>query len=120
MGVDANPTPSTETRDRRLRKIAGHAIYFDWEDFLWDPWDWNEAIALALARESGLDELDDARWRVIRFMRDFYFYQGRAPMNKDLKKGTGMSLMALEVLFPQGIRQRARRIAGLPNPKACM
>jgi tRNA 2-thiouridine synthesizing protein E len=113
-------TPAQPARDRQLRTVAGHAIYFDWEDFLWDPHDWNEAIALALAVESGLDGLDEIQWRVIRFMRSFYFHQGRAPMNKDLKKGTGLSLMELEALFPQGIRNGARRLAGLPNPKACV
>ncbi len=107
-------------RDRQLRIVAGRAIYFDWENFLWDPLDWNEEIALALAHESGMEGFDDTQWKVIHFMRDFYFYQGRAPMNKDLKKGTGISLMALEALFPQGIRKGARRLAGLPNPKACV
>ncbi len=118
--MDESSSPNEQARDRRLRTVAGHAIYFDWEDFLWDPQDWNEEIALALARESGLDRLDDTQWRVIRFMRKFYFYQGRAPMNKDLKKGTGLSLITLEALFPQGIRKGARRLAGLPNPKACV
>lgn len=108
------------TRDRQLRTVAGRSVYFDWDDFLWDPDDWSEAIALALAAESGMDGLNDDQWRVIRFMREFYFYHGRAPMNKDLRKGTGMRLMDLEALFPQGIRNGARRLAGLPNPKACV
>jgi tRNA 2-thiouridine synthesizing protein E len=120
MSRPDRPDTADKTRDRRLRTVAGHAIYFDWDDFLWDPHDWHESIALALARESGLDGLDDIQWRVIRFMRDFYFSQGRAPMNKDLKKGTGLRLMELEALFPQGIRNGARRLAGLPNPKACV
>lgn len=107
-------------RDRQLRSVAGQSLYVDWEGFLWDPHDWSEAIALALARESGMDGIDESQWRVIRFMREFYFYHGRAPMNKDLRKGTGMSLLALEGLFPRGIRNGARRLAGLPNPKACL
>ena len=109
-----------QKRDRQLRTIAGRDIYFDWENFLWDPEDWCEAVALALAKETGLDDLDQTQWQVIRFMRDFYFYHGRAPLNKDLKKGTGRSLLELEGLFPGGIRAGARRIAGLPNPKACL
>jgi tRNA 2-thiouridine synthesizing protein E len=107
-------------RDRQLRHIAGRDIYVDWEGFLWDPHDWSEAVAEALAAESGIPSLDETQWRVIRFMREFYFYHGRAPMNRDLKAGTGLTLMALEGLFSQGIRMGARRLAGLPSPKACL
>ena len=119
--AEDDPVRQDETvRDRHLRRIAGRDIYFDLEDFLWDPHDWSEAVAEALALESGIPALDETQWRVIRFMREFYFYHGRAPMNRDLKAGTGMTLMALEGLFPQGIRMGARRLAGLPNPKACL
>ena len=31
-----------------------------------------------------------------------------------------MSLLEVEALFPGGIKYGARRIAGLPNPKACL
>ena len=107
-------------RDRQLRKVADRDIYFDWEGFFWDPDDWSEAAADELASESGIATLTEAQWQVIRFMREFYFYHGRAPMNKDLKEGTGLTLMTLEGMFPQGIRLGARRLAGLPNPKACL
>ena len=110
----------SQTRDRHLRYIAGRRIYVDWEEFLWDPNDWDEAIAEALAQESGLAKLSDVHWQVITFMRTFYFHNGRAPMNKDLKKGTGMTVLELEKLFPGGIRRGARRVAGLPNPKSCL
>lgn len=111
---------SDQGRDRHLRWIAGRQLYLDWENFLWDSDDWSEAVALALARESGLETLTPTQWQVIRFMRDFYSYHGRAPMNKEIKQGTGLSLMALERLFPQGIKAGAKRLAGLPNPKACL
>ena len=101
-----------QDRDRHLRTIAGRDLYFDWEDFLWDPQEWDEAIALALAREMGLETLDDTQWQVLRFMRKFYFYRGRAPMNKELKTGTGMTLMTLEKLFPRGIRMGSPAAGG--------
>lgn len=107
-------------RDRRLRTVAGYDIYFDWEEFFWDPLDWKEAIAIELAIEMGIPVLSSKQWQVIKFMREYYFYHGRSPMNKDLKKGTGMFLLELERLFPDGIRLGARRLAGLPNPKACL
>ena len=74
---------------------------------------------MILARESGLAELDEKHWRLIRFLRDFYGYNGRAPLNKQLKEGTGMSVLEMEGLFPGGLKNGARRIAGLPNPKTC-
>jgi len=114
------PDNGPAARDRQLRNVAGCDIYFDWEGFFWNPEDWNEEVVVELARECGLPSLDELQWQVIRFMREFYFYHGRAPMNRDLKEGTGLTLMALEKMFPQGIRLGARRLAGLPNPKACL
>ena len=67
-----------------------------------------------------MDGLDEVQWRVVRFMRAYYGHHGRAPMNKDLKAGTGLSLLELERLFPDGIRLGARVLAGLPNPKTCL
>lgn len=117
--ADASGNSPSE-RDRQLRHIAGRDIYFDWEGFFWDPEDWSEEVAAELARQSGIELLNESQWQVIHFMREFYFYHGRAPMNKDLKEGTGMSLLVLEGMFAQGIRLGARRLAGLPNPKACL
>jgi dissimilatory sulfite reductase related protein len=120
MSETGLPESSSTGHDRQLRIVAGRDIYFDWEGFFWDPEDWSEEVAVELARECGIISLEGPQWQVIRFMREFYFYHGRAPMNKDLKEGTGLTLMTLEGMFPQGIRLGARRLAGLPNPKACL
>ena len=63
--------------------------------------------------------LTKVHWKVLRFIREYYFYHGRAPMNRHLKEGTRLSLGEIESLFPGGIRRGARRLAGLPNPKSC-
>jgi tRNA 2-thiouridine synthesizing protein E len=102
-----------------MRTIAGKEILFDSEDFLWKPEDWSEEIAEILARESGLEHLTETHWAVMRFLRQYFFENGRAPLNKQLKQGVGMSLMDLENLFPGGIKLGARRLAGLPNPQSC-
>ena len=104
---------------RKNRIVAGVKITFDNEGFLWDPDDWTEEVARILAAEDGLEEISDMQWRIIRFLREFYFYHGRAPMNRDIKAGIGLSFMEMEALFPNGIRRGARRVAGLPNPKTC-
>ena len=57
--------------------------------------------------------------RCVRFLREYYAGNGRAPLNRQLRTGTGMSLLELDDLFPEGIKMGARRLAGLPNPKTC-
>ena len=103
----------------RVRVLDGRAISFDSEGFFWDAKDWSQEVARILARESGLEDLTETHWKVLRFFREYYLDQGRSPMNRHLRQGTGMSLGELEALFPGGIRLGARRLAGLPNPQTC-
>ena len=107
----ANPPAATGDRVLDLR---GRKIYLDHDGFLWDAEDWSEEVAEAMARASGLEALDETRWRVLRFIRSFYLETGRAPRNRRVKEGTGLSLLDLEALFPDGIKFGARRLAGLP------
>jgi TusE/DsrC/DsvC family sulfur relay protein len=104
---------------RECRLLAGREIYFDREGFFWEASDWSEEVATILAQESGLAELTETHWKVMRFFREYYLYHGRTPLNRHLKAGTALSLKELEGLFPGGIRLGARRLAGLPNPKSC-
>ena len=110
----------TAERTRQRRLVAGREIYFDAEGFFWDPADWSLDAAAALAGESGLPELGEIHQSVLRFFREFYAANGRAPMNRQLRDGTGLTLVDLERLFPGGIKFGARRLAGLPNPKSCL
>ena len=41
----------------------------------------------------------DIKWRIIRFLRGFYFYHGGAPMNRDIKKEIGLNFMEMEVVY---------------------
>jgi tRNA 2-thiouridine synthesizing protein E len=117
-----NPLLANQERGdslQRLRSIAGKEVFVDSEGFLWHFEDWTVEVAEALAEECGIDKLSDNQWAAIRFLRDYFSYHGRAPLNRDLKSHLGMSLLELEALFPGGIRGGARRTAGLPNPKSC-
>lgn len=102
-----------------VRSFGQREIVFDAEGFFNDFSDWTKEICAVLADESGLAELTNTHRQVIRFLRDFYAANGRAPLNSQLRKGTDMSLLELEALFPGGIKHGARRLAGLPNPKTC-
>jgi tRNA 2-thiouridine synthesizing protein E len=114
---------STEYRQqnqRVVREIEGREIAFDGEGFVEDPDDWTESVAEFLAAEAGLYSMSKDHWRVLRFLREFYYQNGRAPLNKKMRTGLAMSVSDIEALFPGGIKYGARRLAGLPNPKSCM
>ncbi|MFH0728268.1 MAG: TusE/DsrC/DsvC family sulfur relay protein [Pseudomonadota bacterium] len=103
----------------RFREILERRILFDDEGFFTDFEDWSEAVFAVLAAESGISPLTDSHRRVVRFFRDYYACNGRAPMNREVREGIAMSILELERLFPEGIKKGARRLAGLPNPKTC-
>lgn len=119
MGDEQGAGGGSARSGRHLRPLAGRQIAFDDEGFFWDYDDWSEQAAAELAAEAGLAALGEEHWRVIRFFRQYYEHNGRAPLNQQIKKGTGLSLMELQGLFPGGIKNGARRLAGLPNPKSC-
>lgn len=110
----------TRAGGRTVREIGGRSIIFDSEGFFEDPDDWSEAICGILAKEAGLMQMTESHERVLRFLRDYYYQNGRAPLNKKLRDGVNMSIDEIEMLFPGGIKYGARRLAGLPNPKSCM
>jgi len=89
--------------------------------FLIDPDEWNEDIALFLARDQeGLDGLDKDHWLIINYIRRFYLEHGLAPMIRYICKTTGIKLKTIYVLFPSGPAQGACKLAGLPRPDGCV
>ena len=119
MEGGGQPVQDPISHDQDVRIVAGREIVFDAEGFFWDPRQWHEEAAEVLSKEAGLTNLSETQWRIIRFLRDYYFENGRSPLNREIKQGTGISLLEMEALFPGGIKYGARRLAGLPNPKNC-
>ena len=119
MGGPAGAGGGESRRHRLVRDLAGRPVGFDGDGFFWDFDEWTEEVAIALVREDGQPDLTEAQWLVIRFLREFFASHARAPLNQQLKAGTGQSLLELNDLFPGGLRDGARRLAGLPNPKSC-
>jgi tRNA 2-thiouridine synthesizing protein E len=117
--MSGQPGRAAESAGRRVRSIAGRSVAFDDEGFFESFEDWSEDLFEELARESGIAPVTDRHRRVVRFLREYYAYNARAPLNNQLRAGTGMSLLELDGLFPGGIKMGARRLAGLPNPKTC-
>jgi dissimilatory sulfite reductase related protein len=83
-----------------VRVIAGREVRFDSEGFFQEFDEWSEDVFEVLTDEEGIPKLTDQHWQVVHALRDFYAYNGRAPLNSELRKSTGISLMELERLFP--------------------
>jgi len=100
--------------------ILDQPLEVDAEGFLQRPEQWNEDLALEIARQAGLQDLTDRHWTVIRFMRDTYLAKGTAPTIRTLGKDSGVSVKELYQLFPKGPAKLAAKIGGIPKPKGCI
>ena len=98
----------------------GVAVALNDEGFFEHPDDWNEAIAVELARAEDIDPLTDRHWQVIRFMRAEYAAKGTGPTVRVLGKTSGVSVKELYQLFPKGPAKTAAKIAGIPKPRGCI
>jgi len=92
----------------------------DAEGFLQQPEQWTEDLALEIARQNGIADLNDRHWLVIRFMRDTYLQKGTAPTIRTLGKDSGVAVKELYQLFPKGPAKLAAKIGGIPKPKGCI
>lgn len=81
--------------------IGGVQVELNDEGFLTDPNQWNEGVAIELARREGIDPLTDRHWQVIRFMRSEYKANGTGPTVRVLGKTSGVSTKELYQLFPK-------------------
>ena len=100
--------------------IAMTDVELNNEGFFVHPEQWTEAMVPELARYDGIDELTDAHWTVVRFMRNEYLTKGSGPTVRVLGKASGVSIKELYQLFPKGPARVAARIAGIPKPRGCI
>jgi TusE/DsrC/DsvC family sulfur relay protein len=100
--------------------IADAPVDVDTEGFLTDPDQWNDEMARAIASGSGIPELTDRHWLVVRFMRERYLTTGTAPSIRSLGKESGVPIKELYQLFPKGPAKLAAKIGGIPKPKGCI
>lgn len=104
--------------------VNGTTVRTDDEGYLVDPADWNEEIAVELARREEL-VLGAQHWDVIRFMRRYLEDRQIAPDARFAMKylaeahalGNGARARLFE-LFPYGYVRQACKIAGMRRPRA--
>ena len=100
--------------------IADTPVEVDAEGFMLHADCWNEEIAEEIADLSGIPELTDRHWLVVRFMRERYLSTGTAPTIRSLGKESGVPVKELYELFPKGPAKLAAKIGGIPKPRGCI
>jgi tRNA 2-thiouridine synthesizing protein E len=100
--------------------IKGVSYSVDEDGFLENPEIWSEKVATDFASLEGVEELTDAHWKVINYLRRYYLEFGIAPMIRKLCKETGFKLNEIYELFPSGPAKGACKLAGLPKPTGCV
>ena len=101
-------------------QVGDITLEIDEDGFIQQPELWNEAVAAALAKTEGVDELTEEHWKLVNYLRDYYLEFGIAPMIRKLCKATAFKLKKVYELFPSGPAKGACKVAGLPKPTGCV
>ena len=100
--------------------IAGRDVHVDAEGFMTVYDEWTEDLGRELAAAIGIDEMTDAHWAAIRFLRaDFADQQETATLRRVTKVG-GIPTKQLFELFPKKPAKKMAYVAGLPKPRGCV
>lgn len=99
-----------------MSKPASYHTYpkLDENGLLVNPDDWNENLALIMAREIGIDQLTADHWKVIHALRKHYDKFGVAPAMHNICRSNGQKSDWVHNLFKTCLD--AWRVAGLPDP----
>lgn len=91
-----------------------------------NPSEWDESMAIFLAEKEGIGLIDE-HWKIIRYLRAYYFKYGITPMVKlltdylkEVSNDRMVNIDHLYTLFPDGPARQGSRIAGLPLPQGCI
>lgn len=106
--------------------VDDHLIELDKEGFLKNLNDWNESVAVVIAKNDAIN-LTQAHWEIIYLVREFYQTFQISPSMRALVKRTeqvlgaekGKSIYLLQ-LFPVSPAKFVSKIAGLPKPANCL
>ena len=103
-----------------IKELGGKQLEIDEDGFIQDPDAWDEAVAAALAKTEGVDEMNEKHWKLVNYLRNYYLEFQMAPMVRKVCKETGFKLNEVYELFPSGPAKGACKVAGLPKPTGCV
>lgn len=107
-------------------EVNGQTVEHDEEGYITNLSEWSPELAEVIAQSEDL-EMNDERWEVVNFLREYYDEYQIAPavrvLIKAVKKTMGEEKgnnKYMYELFPYGPAKQACKIAGLPKPTGCV
>lgn len=100
--------------------IDGRTFEIDEEGFFVDRDQWDEELAAILAELVGIDELTDAHWAALRFMREDSAATGVTPTLRRMQTVGHFDVRELFALFPGKPAKKMAYLAGLRKPVGCV
>ena len=107
-------------------EVNGSIIQLSEAGWLENLDEWNEELAVEIAKNEKIDELTDEHWDIINEAREYFIENGLVceprAFSKIMKKKYGKDRSDQKYiysLFPTGLIKCANKIAGLPRPKGC-
>ena len=107
-------------------QVDGTTVAADEEGYITNLNDWSKDLADVIAQAEDI-QMDEERWAVVNFLRDYYDEDQIAPavrvLIKAIKKSMGPDVgnnKYMYELFPYGPAKQACKIAGLPKPTGCI
>lgn len=87
---------------------------FNAQGFLIDPDFWDRDLALRIAADLGLNDLEESHWAVIDYLRKHYLENASVPWEGNICRELNLSENCVHRLF--GGPVKACKVAGLPHP----
>lgn len=107
-------------------EFDGKQIETDKAGYLLNVQDWSKELAALIAEKENI-EMEESRWEVVNFVREFYLEYNTSPAIRALVKAMANKFgpdkgnsRYLHRLFPKGPAKQATKIAGLPKPAKCL
>jgi TusE/DsrC/DsvC family sulfur relay protein len=101
------------------KTYAGQTVEVNDEGFFLQTDQWTKEMAPEIAKEVGIDALDDRHYAVIDYIRDKVAADEQLTMRGMGKSGV-VTLKDFYQLFPGKPLKYATRIAGVPKPTSCV
>ncbi|MCP4974657.1 MAG: TusE/DsrC/DsvC family sulfur relay protein [Maribacter sp.] len=98
--------------------IAGIRLDVTEDGYLTDLSQWNEDIAIEIAKQEGI-ELTDRHWEVLTWIQE-QVKKEVALSIRGIKKSGVLNIKEFYALFPGGPLKVSTKIAGVPKPKSCI